>query len=249
MKENGKSPISLLASAGFGLAFAGATFAGTSFPANPARALVVYDPTNYSQNLLTAARTLQSVNNQIRSLQNEAQSLINEAKNLTTIGFPELQEITRTLQQIDVLMGQAQGVRFQVSTLNQQFRQLYPMGGSALSLNAQVTAARNRLDNEMSAFEHTMSVQAQVVENVQADTAALAALIDRSQGAEGSLQAAQATNQLLALTAKQQFQIQQLLAAQYRADALARASRAQATSDADAATTKFLGNGTGYTPN
>lgn len=239
---------SLMLAVGTGIVIAGA-FAAVTLPSKPARALVVYDPTNYSQNLLTAARTLQSVNNQIRSLQNEAQSLLNESQNLKTIGFPELQSLTQKLQQIDVLMGQAQGVRFQVSTLNQQFRQLYPMGSSALSLSAQVTAARTRLDNEMNAFEHTMTVQAQVVENVQSDSSALSALVDRSQGAEGALQATQATNQLLALTAKQQFQIQQLLAAQYRADALARASRAQAASDAQAATTQFLGSGTAYTPN
>ena len=38
---------------------------------------IVYDPTNYAQNVLTAARTLQQVNQQITQLQNEAQMLIN----------------------------------------------------------------------------------------------------------------------------------------------------------------------------
>ena len=46
---------------------------------------VVYDPTNYSQNILTAARTLTQINNQIKSLQNEATTLINQASNLTTL--------------------------------------------------------------------------------------------------------------------------------------------------------------------
>lgn len=227
----------------------GGAFAAMSFPSTPAQALIVYDPTNYSQNLLTAARTLQQVNNQIKSLQNEAQSLFNEEKNLTTIGFPELQALTQTLSQIDVLMGQAQGIQFQVSTLNQQFRQLYPTSNGLRSLSSQVSAARARLDTEMTAYQHTMAVQAQVVENIQSDASALSAMVERSQNAEGALQASQATNQLLALTTKQQFQIQQLLAAQYRADALERANRAQATSDARAATAKFLGDGTAYTPN
>ncbi len=82
--------------------------------------ITVFDPGNYSQNLLTAARTLQQINNQIQSLQNEATSLINQAKNLTTIDFPELQALTQTLSQVDQLMGQAQGIRFQVSGLDQQ---------------------------------------------------------------------------------------------------------------------------------
>ena len=48
---------------------------------------IVYDPTNYAQNVLTAARTLEQINNQIRSLQNQATSLINEARNLTSLPF------------------------------------------------------------------------------------------------------------------------------------------------------------------
>ena len=44
----------------------------------PVRAqLLVFDPSNYSQNLLTAARSLQQIQNQITSLRNEAQMLIN----------------------------------------------------------------------------------------------------------------------------------------------------------------------------
>jgi P-type conjugative transfer protein TrbJ len=87
-----------------------------------------------------------------------------------------------------------------------------------------------------------------VVENVAADAATLNGIVQRSQGAQGALQAQQATNQLLALVAKQQFQLQTLMAAQYRADAIERANRTQAQSDAQSATTKFLGSGNAYTP-
>ncbi|MDR7156136.1 P-type conjugative transfer protein TrbJ [Sphingobium xenophagum] len=232
-----------------GIAAASAGFVGTMLPSAPARAIVVFDPSNYSQNLLTAARTLQQVNNQIRSLQNQAQSLINQARNLATINFPEIQAITSTLQQIDLLMGQAQGIQFRVDGLDQQFRQLFPQSfNQALTMNGQVVAARTRLDTEMTAYKQTMGVQAQVVENVQADAQTLGGIVSRSQGAEGALQAQQATNQLLALTAKQQFQIQNLMAAQYRAQTIEQARRAQAEIDARAATTKFLGSGSAYTP-
>jgi P-type conjugative transfer protein TrbJ len=102
----------------------------------------------------------------------------------------------------------------------------------------------------MSAYQQTMTVQAQVVENIAADEATLnSAIVQRSQGSEGALQAQQATNQLLALVAKQQFQLQNLMAAQFRADAhRARERRTQAQSDAQSATTKFLGSGNAYTP-
>ncbi|RZF63695.1 P-type conjugative transfer protein TrbJ [Sphingomonas populi] len=231
------------------IAAAGAGLTGIALPSAPAHAIVVFDPSNYSQNILTAARTLQQINNQIRSLQNQAQSLINQAKNLTTISFPEIQAITQTLRQIDQLMGQAQGIQFRIGGLDQQFRQLFPQSfNQALTMNGQVVAARTRLDTEMSAYKQTMGVQAQVVENVQADAQTLNGIVSRSQGAEGALQVSQATNQLLALTAKQQFQIQNLMAAQYRAQAIEQARRAQAEIDARAATTRFLGSGSAYTP-
>jgi len=239
----------LIASA-LGLSAAGSLVMGITMTATPAHAqLTVFDPTNYSQNILTAARTLQQVNNQIQSLQNQATMLINQAKNLSRIDFPEMQALTQTLQQVDRLMGQAQGIRFQVSGLDQQYRQLFPQSfGQALTTNQQVIAARTRLDTAMSAYQHTMTIQAQVAENVSADAQNLAAIVAKSQGAEGSLQAQQATNQLLALTAKQQFQIQNMMAAQYRADAIEAARRGQEETDARAAAKRFLGSGTAYTP-
>lgn len=233
-----------------GLGAAGSLVMGVAMTATPAQAqITVFDPGNYSQNILTAARTLQQVNNQIQSLQNEATMLINQAKNLSRIDFPQLQAITQTLQQIDRLMGQAQGIRFQVSGLDQQFSQLFPRDfGQALRADQQVIGARSRLDASMDAFRQTMTVQSQVVENVSSDARTLSDIVSRSQGAEGSLQAQQATNQLLALTAKQQFQIQNLMAAQYRADATEAARRVQAEQEARTATRKFLGTGQAYTP-
>ena len=221
----------------------------TTMVATPAQAIIVFDPSNYSQNILTAARTLEQINNQIRMLQNQATSLTNQAKNLTTVSFPELQAITQTIQQINQLMGQAKGIQFRVAGLDQQFRQMFPQSfNQALTVNARVIAAKTRLDTTMAAYKQTMMVQSRVAENVEADAQALSGIVARSQGAEGALQVAQATNQLLALTAKQQFQIQQLMAAQYRAEAIEQARKVQAEAEAKAATAKFLGTGAAYTP-
>jgi hypothetical protein len=69
----------------------------------PARAQwIVYDPTNFSQNVLTAARELQQVNNEIQSLENQATMLINQAKNLASLPYSSVAQletaITRTEQ-------------------------------------------------------------------------------------------------------------------------------------------------------
>jgi P-type conjugative transfer protein TrbJ len=232
------------------LGVAGAAGTGVGLPQGPAHAqFTVFDPTNYSQNLLTAAHSLQQVNNQIQMLQNQAQSLINQARNLTTVSFPELTTLQQTIQKIDQLMAQASNIQFHVTGLDQQYRALFPSTFNAAMTNDQhVVDARNRLGTSMAAYQQTMTVQAQVVENIASDEASLNSLVARSQGAQGALQVQQTTNQLLALVAKQQFQIEHMMAAQYRADAIERATRTQAQSDAGSAATKFLGSGNAYTP-
>lgn len=219
------------------------------FTSTPAQAVPVFDAANYTQNVLTAARMLQQINQQIRSLQNEAAMLTNMAKNLSRVDFPQLRELQQKLTKIDRLMGQAQGIDFRVDQLDEKFRRLFPGAfDQVLRTDQRVRNARNRLDTSMGAFHHTMTVQAQVVENVRDDAQALSAIVARSQGAEGSLQAQQATNQLFALTAKQQFQLQTMMAAQFRSESIEQARRVQESDEARAATRRFLGAGRAYTP-
>ena len=225
----------------------GAIFAAGSAPASAQ--LSVFDTSNYTQNLLTAARTLSQINNQIQSLQNEARMLASQEKNLSKIDFPQMDALQQRLGQIDRLMGQAQGVGFRVGEIEAEFGKRFPLAvGEVLKRDTRVAEARQRVDSEMAAFRQAMGVQSEIVENVRDDAEALKAIVARSQGAEGSLAAQQATNQLLALAAKQQFQIQQLMAAQFRAQSLESARRAQSERDARERSRRFLGDGRAYTP-
>jgi len=98
----------------------------------------------------------------------------------------------------------------------------------------------------MDGYRRTMNVQSQVVENVATDSTLLGELVAQSQGAEGALQAQQATNQLLALSNKQQLQIQTMMAAQFRAEALEQARNAQSQEQGRANFERFKGNGEFY---
>lgn len=230
-------------------ALTGATIVVVGVSVTPAVAMPVFDASNYSQNILTAARTLAQINNQIQSLQNEAQMLLNQAKNLSRLDFPQLQQLRQRLQEIDQLMGQAQGIDYRVGNLDRQFQDLFPTELGPLTRRDQrVARARTQLDAAMAAFRQTMGVQSRIVSSVHDDAEALSTIVGRSQGAEGSLQAQQATNQLLALTAKQQFQIQTLMASQFRAEALEQAKRGQIEREARDARARFLGDGKAYTP-
>ena len=228
--------------------FAAAGAAGLVLPTAPAPAqLSVFDPTNYAQNLLQAARALEQINNQVRSLQNQAAMLQNMERNLERIDFPKLEQLTSAIQRIDVLMGQARGIDFRVDRLDERVRSLFPGAvDRALGSDERVLLARARLDAATAGYRQAMGVQAQVVENVRKAAGVLADMVARSQGAVGALQAQQAGNQLLALSISQQLQLQNLMAAEFRQGSLDRSRRAQAEEDGRAATRRFLGVGRAY---
>ena len=209
---------------------------------------IVYDPSNYAQNVLTAARTLEQINNQITSLQNEAQMLINQARNLASLPYSSLQQIQRSVQRTRQLLGEAQNIAFEVGQIDQAFQSQY--GNVSLSAtDAQLVAdARGRWENTVGGLQDAMRVQAGVVGNIDSNRAEMAALVGQSQGATGALQATQAGNQLLALQSQQLSDLIALISANGRADALTEAERATAAEQGRIQRERFLTPGTGYQP-
>jgi len=97
------------------LAAAGAVALTVSFTMPPSLAqTIVFDPNNYAQNVLTAARALQQINNQITSLQNQTQMLINQAKNLANLPFSSLRQLQSSIQRTQQLLNQAQRIAYDV---------------------------------------------------------------------------------------------------------------------------------------
>jgi len=210
--------------------------------APPALAQVaVYDPSNYAQNVLQAARALQSVNNQIASLQNEAQMLIGQARNLAGLPYSSLAALQAQVRQTQALIGQARGLAYDVGQIQDAFRGRYgavPLNASDLDLTAR---ADQRWATSVAGFEDALKVQAGVIGGLETGRGEMQALVSASQGASGALQAAQAGNQLLALQAQQLSALTALVAAQGRADALEAADRAAARADARARFARFMG--------
>ena len=209
---------------------------------------IVYDPTNYAQNLLTAARTLEMINNQIKQLTNEAQMIANQAKELTNLPYSAKTAIASRLAQIDTLIKTANGIAYDVATVDAAFKTYFPEDYSAFSNAAMGAAARQHWKETSRAFHDAMLIQAQVAETVRDDATTLETLVQESQSAVGGLQATQAGNQLIALQTKQSMQTAQMLAVQYRAEALERTRQIQSEERARVRRERFLGDGSAYTP-
>ncbi|MCA3597014.1 MAG: P-type conjugative transfer protein TrbJ [Methylobacterium sp.] len=209
---------------------------------------VVYDPTNYVQNVLSVARALEQINNQIQSLQNEAQMLINQARNLASLPYSSLQQLQQSVQRTQALLGQAQRIAFDVQQIDQAFQSQY--GNISLSTSDQrlLADARSRWQNTVGGLQDALRVQAGVVGNIDTNRAEMAALVGQSQGATGALQATQAGNQLLALQAQQLADLVAVVAANGRAQALVDAERAAAADQGREQRRRFLTPGSGYQP-
>jgi len=209
----------------------------------------VIDAANLVENALTAARTLEEINNQILQLQNEAKMLINEALNLKSLPFNIVGQLEATIASTTQLINQAQGVAFQLSQARSQFSHYYPQAYGPGTTGASMAAdAQQRWTNSLEALQTTVSLQAQASQNLSSDEDSLATLVSQSQSALGILQAAQATNQLLALQSRQIIQGQQLRLTQDRSAALELARGVAAEARSREVRRRFLGTGTQYTP-
>jgi len=223
------------------LAAASAVVLTLAVEAPPASAQwIVYDPTNFSQNVLTAARELQQINNQI-------QMLTNQARNLANLPMSTLTQLQSSIAQTQSLLGQAQNIAFNVQRIEQAYSTSYGSAAGAGSTSAMVANAQARWQNSVGAFEDSLKVQAGVVGNIPTNSSAMTSLVSASQNATGALQAAQAGNQLLALQSQQLSDLVAVLSAKGRADALEEARSAAAEAQGQQ-NYKTFSTRTGYQP-
>ncbi|MDP3674829.1 MAG: P-type conjugative transfer protein TrbJ [Novosphingobium sp.] len=207
---------------------------------------VVYDPTNYAQNVLTAARTLEQINNQIRQLQNQATSLVNEAKNLASLPTTVLEPLQQQIRQTQQLLGQAQRIAYDVQAIQTRFGQEYKAPDLTASQRSLVERAEGRWQTSVAAFEDALKVQAGAVANIEGTRGAVSDLVTASQSATGALQAAQAGNQLLAVQSQQLADLIASVTAMGRAQTLDAANGAAAKAQAREQLRRFLAPGRGY---
>ena len=209
----------------------------------------VFDALNYVQNILTASQTLIEINQQVDQLRNEAEMLVNMDLNLRQLTDTLSPELATALNEINALLDQADAIRLEVQETDQAMRELFPEEFAAtLSGDEALQNAQVRWSEALNAYKRSASLQAKVSESAVTDGANLATLLSRSRTAVGNLQASQAGNELSGLAIKQSLQVQQLMAAQYRAETMDRARRLASEEEARVRFNSFVGNASAYSP-
>src|ERR1700743_2576393 len=125
-------------------------------PERASAQLSVFDRNNYAQNVLTAARALQQINNQITSLQNQAQMLINQARNLVNLPFSSLQQLQQSIQRTQQLLNQAQRIAYNVQQINNAFSTTYAPASASISNQALISNAQSRWQTSVAALQDAL---------------------------------------------------------------------------------------------
>ncbi|MHC5307798.1 P-type conjugative transfer protein TrbJ [Bartonella sp. LJL80] len=214
--------------------------------AEPASAITVFDPSNYTQNVLAASRTLDQINNQIRALQNQTQMLLNQTKNLTKLDYSALQQLQQNITRTQSLLREAQNINYNVNSIDEQFRTTYGEANMSASDKELVEGARERWRNSMGGIQDSMRVQAQAVSNLDTNKTQMKNLIEQSQQSQGSLQALQAGNQLLGVLSQQIADMIAVAISANRANNLEAAERKAAAEQGREQRRRFLTPGAGY---
>ena len=213
--------------------------------APPASAqLAVYDPANHVQNIYQAVRALQQVDQQVQQLTHEIAMLENMARDLENLPDSIASDILSRMQRIDDLMRNAEGIGYRVEEIERAYEEAYPEDyGDTPPENAiLVEEAHARWKQSRTAWRESLAVTAQVVASARDDASSLDRLIAGSQSSVGNLQVLQAGNQIAALQTGQLMQMENMMAAHYRAEALERARNLAEATRGRARTKAFLEN-------
>lgn len=234
-----------------GKSLAAVTLVVSLMTTSPAHALfglgdIVYDPSNHAQNLLTAARTLTMLNQQLQQLQNEARMILQLEQHLKRLGLTRAPELRMALSQINLLVRQAESIAYTVTATETAWRRLYPESYGNISTGTLLRDAEERWSLAHAAYGDSLKIQAEILERTPDDIDALNDLLEASQSSVGGLQAAQASNELLGLTVKELMATRTLAAAHYRAQGLEAARDLMAREEARARQARFMGDAQAY---
>ncbi len=199
------------------LALALMVLAGSGAPA--AAQQVVYDPRNHAENVLQAAR-------QVESLANEARMITQQARALAASPHAPLTEAVRSMEAIDALARSAKGLSADVEALERQFESLYPDALDQTDAAALARSRQDRLQAARATAQDLARIAAVIGRDAPARSRRLEGALAASQAAEGQTAAIQSSTSTLAVLVEELASLRAVVLAQARLEAEAAAGQA-----------------------
>lgn len=165
---------------------------------------VVFDPSNFGENVLTAARSLQAninqateIANQVQQLHNQIMMLSDQGRNLQALPDSLLQNYSSSMGQLVQQSQHINGLMGNLSQLQSQYQQQYPSWANSSPDMAQLNQLETQWNTQdASNYQAALTSGATVLQQLPTSQADIARLGQDSQNAPGALSAIQAGNNL-----------------------------------------------------
>lgn len=234
----------------------------------PAQALVVYDPSNYAENLLSAIQTeisnineeiqisimdselvnqFQQLEHELTMISNQVTSLANEALNLVKLPFDAMNSVTNLATSMSGAASKITSTVYTIANvdelLTKQFEKtwdkLESVADIKVSIQGQYSVAYDR-------SQQAVKTASTVAERAQTYADTTSEILSKSRTASGIVGVAQATNELMGVASAQLLDLSALMTAKIEAEQYEAMMRQQATERARVVWESFNSSGSGY---
>lgn len=211
---------------------------------------VVYDPSNFFENVLQAGYQLQQLGKEVEQLEQMVLMVEDMALNIKNLNFSALPVIGGPLGTLMELYDTAHNLFFNAALIQEKFKELYGPFHADVALSGAAFAAKEWDWNQAVREAHyvAMQQQAQVPQSLQAAQDAMTAALRKSETAEGNLQVQQAGNQVLGVVASQLSTLNTLTATAAQAQATREMQQAAERDQAQLAAQRWMAGFTTVAP-
>lgn len=202
------------------------------------QAMMVFDPTNFAKNEITAANSIVMAAKQAELLKNRIESLALEMKNSEHITDFQWRELSQLLNEIEKTSEQGQAISYTMKNLDSEFRKRY---SNQTSINYQQhyqnwnTTTLTTLENSLKSIGLSMS-------QLKSEDSTLRAIQHQSQSATGRMQVMQISNEIAAENVRQLQSLREVVALQANAQTAHMASQTARQANQDTEFQKILDN-------
>jgi type IV secretion system protein TrbJ len=207
--------------------------------------MVVLDPVNLIENILSAIENIAAVAQQVEQLSNETTQIYNQVQQLrdmanqaSTIGAPEWGQVQSAIAALTNAVHIGQSLAYDLPNLQEQFQKQFPGYVAPTDWNQQAQQwSRSTLDT----LNGTLRSAGLNIGDFKDVDSALAALRSANDDASGRNELMQVANSLASLQVAEMTKTRQLLALEINAQNVWRANATNTGAASEAALQKFIG--------
>jgi P-type conjugative transfer protein TrbJ len=207
--------------------------------------LVVLDPVNLIENIISAIQNIYAVAQQVQQLSNEATQISNQVQQLrdmanqaSQLGSPEWGEVQSAIAALTNAVHIGQSIAYDLPNLQEQFQTQFPGYVAPTNWNTQYQQwSRSTLDT----LNGTLRSAGLNIGDFSNVDAALGALRSANDSASGRNELMQVANSLASLQVAEMTKMRQLLALEINAQNVWKANATNTSAASEAALQQFIG--------